>query len=92
MLSQISPSDKKRPNLTATAHYNKSNNQDEVTIALEREASHCNNYLHPFNDRNSYKNLVNRINLRHEENDVVPVNGCRQSWGSTLPQYQENLV
>ena len=83
-----------------SACFNKSPNHDEVRITIENDVCDNNDhrpnrYLHPLNDRSSYNILVNRI-LSGEKMKIDPeavtYEGYRESWGSTLPQYNEYLI
>ena len=99
ILSHIGPKNDKTVSLSAS--YNKSLNHDEVRITIENEVGDNNDrrpnkYLHPLNDRSSYNILVNRI-LSGEKMQIGPEGGVtcegyKESWGSTLPQFNEYLI
>jgi len=95
VLSQISPKNRDQKNISVKAHYNRSKDADQVRIDIEKKKEPINKYLHPLNDRESYHKLVRKISHDHDENKNVAEeknSDYQESWGSTLPQYCENLI
>ena len=64
-----------------------------MRIDIEKKKEPTNKYLHPLNDRESYHKLVRKIS-NDENKDVAEEKNSdyQESWGSTLPQYCENLI
>ena len=95
ILSHISPKASKPQNVSAVAQFNKSGNaedEDTVKITIENELYHPafnNRYLHPLNDRDSWKKFRKESKKEHSASPDVNVN-VNPSWGSTVPN--ENLV